>query len=304
MFKFFRKLKNKIINRAPLEEEIQIDESFLELENKAMQFQMNSIVIHPQFNSDQKIPIGSSKIGGKPDLPPDFEWFHYQRDSLFTGVVANRPLSFLAQINLEEVEEFDLDNKLPNTGILYFFYEMESGRWGFDPIDKGCARVYYYKGNLDQLVRTDFPAGLNDEYIFPEISLSFSTKINIPPYEEQDLCHDYRIYNKIQERNGLTEEVYSSKLLGYADIIQNDMTIECELVTNGIYCGDATDKSEKRKELEAHKSQWKLLFQLESLYDKKIDLSFGDAGRVYYYIKEDDLLNRNFDDVWFILQCT
>lgn len=25
----------------------------------------------------KKVPIGASKIGGKPDVPKDFEWFYY-----------------------------------------------------------------------------------------------------------------------------------------------------------------------------------------------------------------------------------
>lgn len=31
------------------------------------------------------------------------------------------PLSFIAQFNMEELREFDLDNMLPKKGILYFF---------------------------------------------------------------------------------------------------------------------------------------------------------------------------------------
>ena len=56
----------------------------------------NEIIISTEFNNDSKI-INKSKIGGKPYLPKDFVWPYYQE----------LPLSFLAQINLEEVKSLD-----------------------------------------------------------------------------------------------------------------------------------------------------------------------------------------------------
>ena len=37
--------------------------------------------------------------------------------------------------------------------------------------------------------------------------------------------------------------------------------------------------------------------------DDKLEIMFGDAGTIYFYIKEDDLKNCNFDNIWCILQC-
>ncbi len=42
---------------------------------------------------DAQIPIGASKFGGAPDVLADFEWPMWNE----------KPLGFLAQINLEEV---------------------------------------------------------------------------------------------------------------------------------------------------------------------------------------------------------
>ena len=71
--------------------------------------------------------VGSSKIGGKPDLPRSFEWFRYNIDG------ESVPLSFVAQINLSEAAEYDKDGVLPKKGMLYFFYEFSSMTWGYDP---------------------------------------------------------------------------------------------------------------------------------------------------------------------------
>ena len=89
----------------------------------------NEIIISTEFNTDSEI-VNKSKIGGKPYLPKDFIWPYYQEF----------PLSFLAQINLEEVNSLDKDRLLPSTGMLYFFYELETEEWGYHPESKGCAK--------------------------------------------------------------------------------------------------------------------------------------------------------------------
>ena len=33
------------------------------------------------------------------------------------------------------------------------------------------------------------------------------------------------------------------------------------------------------------------------------ELMFGDCGRIYFYIRKEDLRNRNFENVWLSLQC-
>lgn len=48
---------------------------------------------------------------------------------------------------------------------------------------------------------------------------------------------------------------------------------------------------------------WLPLFQLDSVCDGDFELSFGDSGRIYYYIKRDDLKNRRFEKAWLVLQC-
>ena len=47
--------------------------------------------------------------------------------------------------------------------------------------------------------------------------------------------------------------------------------------------------------------EWKLLFQFDS--DDNLEFSWGDWGRVYFFIHEDDLKNRNFDNVKIAVDC-
>ena len=244
--------------------------------------------------------VGSSKIGGKPDLPRSFEWFRYNIDG------ESVPLSFIAQINLSEAAEYDKDGVLPKKGMLYFFYEFSSMTWGYDPKDAGSARVYLYEGD-EELVRTEFPKDLSEEYFVPESAVKLSAKKCIPSYEEltDEISREgFAEYDDAAVELGFdperdTEEIF--KLLGYADIIQGDMRYECEAVSRGFYLGNAPKIDEEtNREILAAQNEWVLLAQFGTLSD---ELMFGDCGSIYYYIRKDDLAEKRFDKAWLVLQC-
>ncbi len=86
--------------------------------------------------TDEPLPVGCSRIGGRPDVPSDFVWPTYEGSS-YDVELKCRPLSFLAQINLRDVAAWDEEHLLPTEGILSFFYELETMQWGFDPKDEG-----------------------------------------------------------------------------------------------------------------------------------------------------------------------
>lgn len=60
---------------------------------------------------EAQMPIGISKLGGCPDLPPDVPW--PTRDA--------RPMAFIAQVELGHVTLLDRDGVLPPAGLLSFF---------------------------------------------------------------------------------------------------------------------------------------------------------------------------------------
>jgi uncharacterized protein YwqG len=278
----------------------------MELSDIFSKISKTAITIDLGEATDEALPIGSSKIGGRPDMPKDFNWFYYEGTD-FTDETKCRPLSFLAQINCEDVKKYDKDNLLPSKGMLYFFYDLATMTWGFDPKDKGSARVYYFNGDKTELSRIEFPDDLEDDYKLPEIAMHFSTKKDVPCYEEFNEIYsfdDWDKYDDVRVENGFEETESMGKLLGYADIIQDSMLLECERVTNGVYCGGGTDiEPEKLKLFQQNCSQWQLLFQLGTIELDGYELMFGDCGRIYFYIKKDDLKRCNFENCWLILQC-
>lgn len=267
--------------------------------------------------ADKALPVGVSKFGGKPHLPKDFVWPYYEGKG-FGDVIKNRPLSFLAQINLQEVKQYDKDKLLPENGMLYFFYELETMEWGYNIKHKGSARVYYYE-NIDTIQELDFPDDLDEDYIIPEFQMIFSSKDNVPDFQELEIQLEslYSEYPQLMadfDEDKYTEECEeceyiqydSSKLLGYADLIQGLTTTECELVANGYDCGTGnyqlTDEQEKL--IEENSKEWILLCQMSGVQNDDYELMFGDCGSIYFYIKKSDLKNRNFQNVWTILQCS
>lgn len=275
--------------------------------NKVLdEMQKNAISLEFNINNKEAIPIGTSKFGGNPDLPKDFEWFYYMGED-FNGVTKKRPLGFLAQINCTEINKYDEDSLLPTKGILYFFYELSTMTWGFDPQDKGSAKVYYFDGDITELMRTNSPNDMEADFKLPEIQLGFSKKYDLPCYEEFSELYDYENwdhYDQVKATKGYESEGNISKLLGYADLIQGGMLLECEQVTNGIYCGGLPEATpEELKKFKENCDQWQLLFQLDTVTTNDFELMFGDCGRIYYYIKKEDLKKCKFDDCWLILQC-
>ena len=264
----------------------------------------NGIIIETDVG-EAELP-DESKIGGLPYLPADFVWPTFTDEE---GVT--RPLSFLCQIKLDEVTELDSEHLLPETGILAFFYDCASFRWGFDPADRGCARVYYFE-NMDGFIPHAIPEDISDEYKIPAMPLVCTETVDCyPVFDEASVLGefdcDWDAYDAAREELGVTEEEERHLMLGYADVIQNEMLTECEYVTRGIYRGDATASEaltdEERAEIAEAAKDWVLLLQMSTVEKDGYELMWGDCGMLYFYIKKEDLAARRFENAWFALQC-
>ena len=298
LFDFFKKKKN-----VKEEQVVAINEKLKEiLESLAR----NEILIKMDELGEVVNPW-SSKVGGRPFLPKSFVWptFTYYGDGV------TRPLSFICQINLEELKEYDKDNLLPKKGMLYFFYECESLTWGFDSQDKEATRVFYFADTTD-FVELELPVELEEHNRIPEIAISFENRMAYPSYEEfhiyNDSEYDFEEYDAVLENLGVDlEEEEVSKLLGYANIIQDEMLTECERISRDLYCGDSESYQNTpealEKEIEQCAKEWVLLFQIDTITKDDFEMMFGDCGKLYVYIKKTDLENGNFNNISFAVQC-
>jgi len=267
----------------------------------------NSIRLYQKVTDENEIGIGETKIGGRPDLPPTIAWVtetntvvtKKRRFLIFKTKkqeVVTKPLSFIAQINLSEISQYDKENILPKTGLLYFFYSAEQEAWGDDYKDKDKFKVIYWNGHFDELSRTDFPSDLPEYSCYNSCSVIAKSELSLPS-SEHDVYNDFSdeeidiLWEKVDYKGNM------NKLLGCSDTIQSEMELKCELVTNGI----SVYYDPKRKVHEQNAKKWRLLLQIDS--NEENGMMWGDCGRLYFWIKEDDLLNIDFDKSWLILQC-
>jgi uncharacterized protein YwqG len=249
---------------------------------------------------ENAIPIGSSKVGGDADLPPSIAW----------PTRNDCPLDFLLQLDLAEIPEGLRNGFLPDSGLLSFFYDAQGGAWGFDPDDKGSWKVIFFHGEEDELVRTANPGSTHRSRYTPcavEYYESLCPKWREVRDDPALSGHPYEIATFDNFVTVVVPEVPVHRIMGEPDGIQSsseDMQRQCQFVSHGLYMGGSGGPAfdhAKAKDLEPTAKEWKLLLQLDS--DSDPGMQWGDKGRLHFWIREQDLAERNFEDVWMILEC-
>lgn len=284
-------------------------EQVAKIEQELKNLCLNSVTL--EISGEARHSVGATRFGGKPDVPAGFEWPYFETDTIDDKKVKSRPLAFLAQFNLSEISQYDTENLLPRSGTLAFFYELGSQRWGLDIKDKGCAKVFWFH-EWEDLSPAEFPEDLAEDFRLPAINITAKPEKSYPRYEDfylnrtgySDMMDDF----EAAEKNlGIVYPENCSKLLGWADDIQGNMTSECEFIARG-YSSDGVSNSDKfpkeeHKKIEDSTDDWTLLFQLDTVEQEGFELMFGDGGRIYFYIRKEDLRAKRFDRVWLVLQC-
>lgn len=234
---------------------------------------------------------GASRFAGTPDVPPDFAW--PARDG--------RALSFLAQIDLTEVSSPDL----PPTGWLLVFYDVDAQPGGHRSKDAEGWRVVHVDAPRDSLARRSAPRTRHAP--FAPCSLRLRPVADLPDLDDTALTlsgvriddAQWDAYMDVSsmlsggphlKNDASDENERYHHLLGHPQIIQGDMREDCERLTTG---GSRATAPER----------WRLLLQIDSDEDGP-GWTWGDGGRLYFWIRRDDLAARAFDRVWLVLQCT
>lgn len=262
---------------------------------------MNTICLKSQPLGENKLPLGTSKLGGSPDLPPGVGWPEWKGE----------PLSFIGQFRMPDVTEYDAEGVLPRSGMLYFFYSASQETWGFDPADRGSWRVLYADVDSSKLVRTSAPATLLEDGNFSPCALTYGCEVTLPSLYSADMNNLELTEQEIDAYSELTDQLAVLRgegkepihqMLGHPLEIQGTRQLQCQLVSNGIYCGDPSGYEDPRVEsLKQGVTDWRLLLQIDS--DDNAGMMWGDAGKIYYWIRQQDLQARDFDNVWMLLQC-
>ena len=239
--------------------------------------------------------MGVNRLGGEPELPEGVGW----------PEGTNGPLSFIAQVNLEHVPPGAHMRFLPTSGLLSFFYDaVTQSAWGFDPADRNCWAVLYSPAALPRR-RRPAPANLTSEGRFTPLGLTGVREECFPPWESHDLERlgietPWSTYAPVL---GDRDEETIHRLVGHPDPVQGDMQHQCQLASNGIYCGNGKYMDDPRaRELMTGSSDWRLLLQVDSS-ESETGMMWGDLGRIYFWMRETDLRDGNWSSSWLVLQC-
>lgn len=232
-----------------------------------------AIALRATRAEDENIAVGTSKFGGTPDVPAGFEWPMWQEV----------PINFMAQINLDEIAAFDVENVLPSSGVLSFFY-YDLNPEEDDPLlvhgleeEKGAWRVFHFTSPLE---RTEGPLGWKNESSIGSGRMTASLLVDLPqrPLEISDdwSNEQWQIHESLMERLAIEKP---HLMLGYPVPHWWDARIDAARITGR---GEAED--------------WVLLLQLNS--DEELHWNWGDVGSLFYLVHRDDLKAGDFSRVW------
>lgn len=213
---------------------------------------------------------GASKIGGDPDLPNGVAW----------PEVRGRPCAFVVQVDLAAAQQIGPLDWLPAAGMLHAFVDLEG--YGF----------------ADQVQIHFHPEPPADERLPPirglrflERRVTFEHHTSLPSLDwlGSDVGEINVSEDELDELAGLADEPFGDaiqhRIGGYPSEIQDEqMGVACELVRRGL--PPAYDGTEITPAILRAAKAWRLLLQIDS--DPDLKMNWGDGGRLYVFVREQD----------------
>lgn len=260
---------------------------------------------------ESDFPIGESRVGGDPDLPPEFAW----------PMIEDYPLTFVAQINLEEVALFETMNELPRKGLLSFFYApLPPGDTPSNPV-----RVFHFL-DIQNLERrhipkdgerlTEYGIEFAAEHLFPSVESYFCYHSLLPeervdefykslaagnagpdPVPFNSLSYAITCMNDVYDHEGPTH-----RLLGHPDSIQGDPYLDIEMDQRPGRWDDWAEGTPEAYKIRKNALRWRLLLQIDAYQDDELLLN-QDGGYFYFFIPAEALAKHDWTQVRGMLQC-
>jgi uncharacterized protein YwqG len=227
-------------------------------------------------------------------------------------------LTHLAQIHLSDIAPYFVDAPAPKSGMLNFFIDLQEFGNGNQHDDIDGWKVIYTPEPKPSVERPEVsPEGYELASDWPDLDpdlpfcpISFTQDLTIPSFRSIEILPlgklEFEAYdalrNKLADLVDQTDSIH--RMFGHPDAVQGCMQIEAQFVTNAAYLPSGVHnyfKHPRAGELMPGAHDWLLLFQLDS--NKTPGWMWGDWGRVYFWIKSDDLARCAFEKTWHFLQC-
>jgi uncharacterized protein YwqG len=243
--------------------------------------------------------IGGTRLGGLPDLPSGTEWPRGPK----------APLSFIAQLDLAELAATDASGLLPRDGLLSFFYDLGTNPWGLALEERAQIAVLHTPSGA-ALERRDKPADLVSPHKYTYVELTSTPvraelELTLPSLRTKEIRafgFDQAEHDKycdevlVTAYKWPTSEGIMHRVLGHPDANQGDMTRRLAYLFAGK--PDAIDR-ESDPVVEEDAARFRLLLQLDT--DDDLMTHWG-SGRLYFWIREEDLKAARFDATFFQFQ--
>src|SRR5260221_1422710 len=262
-----------------------------------------AIRMESSLASAHPLPVGASKLGGLPDLPPTLTWPTWKEV----------PMVFLVQINLQEVAPYDLEQLLPAHGFLYFFCQSQSLSQGFDtkvwdyidPYEPESWRVLFFDGKTADLHATPVPEGLAPEALLPGCTLHFGPALTLPPEESAMITSLHLGKEERQQYWDLLQTFddvfldtgdtvyHRHRLLGYPFQTQGDIQLLCQMASLRVKQWIRLDE-EAKASIKTSALEWIHLLQIDT--DEYAQVTWGEYGSFSYWIKQADLKRQDFKE--------
>jgi uncharacterized protein YwqG len=259
----------------------------------------------------RRIPVGGSRIGGRPDLPAGTPWPRWD----------GSPMHFLGQFNLTEVAPFDRERLLPDRGLLLFFLGSACPELSGDgelrtlsPDERRQAwRVLYSPADPATFRRARKPRNrpVPDEGLPHTCAVRFALAWTLPDAggpevwalgptdEERGLLIDVEgLANRGLDSAGGGLPELGHRLLGYPAILAEPTLVQCEEKAGGPMAGrvPVDPSSEERIRAEADiNRRWTLLLQLDS--DETTGFDWDGGGLLHFCTEREALRARDFSTV-------
>ncbi|MBW3536591.1 MAG: DUF1963 domain-containing protein [Actinobacteria bacterium] len=260
----------------------------------------------------------ASHLGGAAQLEPETTWPEWD----------GTPLSLLAVIDLTELSGFSIDITLPDEGTLNVFYDADDQcAWGMVPEDREAWRVIFVPGR--GAVRRAAPPGTLE---FPTIGLAPEQTLTVPGWEEpavhsivpprRERPASHSEPERSSRRRGREQrdrDAYfafldawiedtdaewapNHQMGGWPQLQQAAIWVECDIVSRGLPL--ETRRQWRNSHLMGaprNDSDWRLLLQVDT--DEEAGWMWGDAGMLYYAVRESLPFPQTFEEAWMVLQC-
>jgi hypothetical protein len=189
-----------------------------------------------------RIPVGGSRLGGRPDLPAGYRW---------PKGTHGRPMVFVAQLNLRDVNAAAVDSPLPAAGSLVVFADLDEAGV---PTDGRAARVSLIDDR--RLNRARWPSGLSDELRFQAAELLPEPLLTLPTAPRQPATEFEADWSAL--RDVIAAPAPRHQMFGHAWSYQE---LDAAFTVGG---------------------PWALLLQVEQ--DGIAGFTFADSGRLHFWV--------------------